>query len=88
MAFVAVYDLCVLFPRTVRDILARIAAAGLVRARWSEHIHQELQEKLVAKYSDIAESQQIAKLIKFLTNAVPGLSRPWLRRTDRLLQAR
>jgi hypothetical protein len=71
MALVAIYDSCVLFPRTMRDILTRVAAAGLVRARWTEHIHQELRETLVEKYPDMAKGEQIAKLIEFLTNSVP-----------------
>jgi len=71
MAFVAIYDSCVLFPRTMRDILVRVAAAGLVRAQWSEHIHEELRAKLVAKYTDMADGEQIPKLIDFLTRSVP-----------------
>lgn len=71
MAFVAIYDACVLFPRTMRDILTRIAAAGLVRARWSEHIHDELRTRLVVQYPDMAEGEQIDKLIGFLMRTVP-----------------
>jgi len=71
MAFVAIYDSCVLFPRAMRDILTRVAAAGLVRAQWTEHIHEELRAKLVEKYPDMAEGEQIEKLISFLTSAVP-----------------
>lgn len=71
MPFVAVYDSCVLFPRTMRDILVRVAAAGLVRAQWTEHIHDELRAKLVENYPDMADGQQIPKLIEFLTNSVP-----------------
>lgn len=71
MAFLAIYDSCVLFPRTMRDILTRIAAAGIVRAQWTEHIHDELRQRLVAKYPDMAEGEQINKLIAFLTRSVP-----------------
>jgi hypothetical protein len=41
MAFVVVYDACVLYPMTVRDLLLRIANTGVVRARWSERILDE-----------------------------------------------
>lgn len=71
MAFVAIYDSCVLFPRTMRDILTRVAAAGLVRAQWTEHIHTELRERLASKYPDMAEGGQLDKLIGFLTRTVP-----------------
>ncbi|MDH3007100.1 PIN domain-containing protein [Gordonia alkanivorans] len=71
MPFIVIYDSCVLFPRTMRDILTRVAAAGLVRARWTEHIHDELRGRLVDKYPDMAEGEQINKLIAFLMDTVP-----------------
>lgn len=54
----------------MRDILTRVAAAGLVRAQWSEHIHQELRRKLVEHYPDM-QGSQIDKLIEFLRRTVP-----------------
>ncbi|WP_327415535.1 hypothetical protein [Streptomyces sp. NBC_01233] len=33
MAFTVVYDACVLYPSTLRDLLIRIAQAGLVQAK-------------------------------------------------------
>lgn len=41
MAFVVIYDACVLHPAPLRDLLMRVAHAGLVRARWSERILDE-----------------------------------------------
>ncbi len=41
MAFVVVYDACVLYPAAVRDLLIRIANTGVVRARWSDSILDE-----------------------------------------------
>ena len=41
MAFVVVYDACVLYPAPVRDLLIRIANAGVVRARWTDRILDE-----------------------------------------------
>src|SRR5438874_4108900 len=38
MSFVVVYDACVLYPSTLRDLLIRIAQAGLVQARWTDRI--------------------------------------------------
>ena len=55
----------------MRDILTRVAAAGLVRARWSDDIHRELRERLAEKYPDMAEGDQLDKLIAFLTASVP-----------------
>ncbi len=41
MAFVIIYDACVLYPAPIRDLLLRIALSGLVRARWSDQILDE-----------------------------------------------
>lgn len=41
MAFVVVYDACVLYPAPLRDLLLRVARTGLVRARWSDAILDE-----------------------------------------------
>lgn len=41
MALCVVYDACVLFPAPLRDLLMRVAHAGLVRARWSDNILDE-----------------------------------------------
>lgn len=41
MAFVVLYDACVLYPAPLRDLLIRLANTGIVRARWSEAILDE-----------------------------------------------
>jgi len=41
MAFVVVYDACVLYPSHLRDLLVRLANAGIVQAKWSERIVDE-----------------------------------------------
>jgi hypothetical protein len=38
MAFVVVYDTCALYGNTPRDLLIRVAQAGMVQAKWSEDI--------------------------------------------------
>jgi predicted nucleic acid-binding protein len=40
-SFTAVYDACVLYPAPLRDLLLQIALTDLVRARWTEQIHDE-----------------------------------------------
>jgi hypothetical protein len=37
----AVYDANILYPAPLRDLFIRLAQAGLVRARWTEAIHDE-----------------------------------------------
>lgn len=41
MAFVAVYDANVLYPSSLRDVLIRVAQAGLVQAKWTDRILDE-----------------------------------------------
>lgn len=41
MAFVVVYDACILYPAPLRDLVLRIAASGVVQARWSDTILDE-----------------------------------------------
>jgi predicted nucleic acid-binding protein len=42
MPFVVIYDASVLYPNTQRDLLLRIAQSGLVQARWTEQILDEM----------------------------------------------
>lgn len=42
MAFVVVYDASVLYPSTTRDLLIRLAQAGLVQAKWTATILDEV----------------------------------------------
>lgn len=53
MAPVAVYDACVLFPATLRDLMLRLAAAGLVQPRWSERILDECFRSIGAKRPEL-----------------------------------
>ncbi|WP_329133900.1 PIN domain-containing protein [Streptomyces sp. NBC_01476] len=52
MAFVAVYDANVLYPSVLRDVLIRVAAAGLVQAKWTETILDETFRNLMANRPD------------------------------------
>jgi hypothetical protein len=48
MAFVVVYDACVLYPASIRDLLVRLAGTGLFRARWTARILDECFRSIVA----------------------------------------
>lgn len=56
MAFVVVYDACVLYPAPLRDLLMRLAVKGLVRARWTEQILDECFRNILAKRPDLNAS--------------------------------
>jgi predicted nucleic acid-binding protein len=53
MAFVVVYDANVLYPSTLRDLLIRIAQAGLVQAKWTNQILDEVFRNLIANRPDL-----------------------------------
>lgn len=53
MSFVVVYDANVLYPSTLRDLLIRIAQAGLVQAKWTDQILDEVFENLLANRPDL-----------------------------------
>lgn len=38
MSFTVIYDANVLYPNSLRDLLIRVAQAGLVEAKWTEKI--------------------------------------------------
>jgi hypothetical protein len=43
----AIIDACVLYSAPVRDLIVRVAQAGLLHARWSEQIHEEWMRNLL-----------------------------------------
>ena len=48
---VAVYDANVLYPAQLCDLLMRLAVGGVVRAHWTERIHDEWMRNVHADYS-------------------------------------
>ncbi len=53
MAFVVVYDSSVLYPSALRDLLIRVAQAGLVQARWTDEILDEVFGSLAQNRPDL-----------------------------------
>ncbi len=48
MAFVVVYDANALYPDRLRDLLIRVAQAGMVQAKWTHQILDETFRNVVA----------------------------------------
>jgi predicted nucleic acid-binding protein len=69
MAFTVIYDANVLYPNTLRDLLIRIAQAGLVQARWTAAILDEMIGALARNRSDIHEDK-LERLRRLMTGAV------------------
>jgi len=51
-----VYDACVLYPNTLRDLLIRIAQSGLCQAKWTDQILGETFKNLQASRPELDES--------------------------------
>jgi len=69
-AFTAVYDACVLYPAPLRDLLLRLGASGLFRARWTDHINEEWRRSLQQNRPDIPEAR-LHKLVELVNASVP-----------------
>jgi hypothetical protein len=70
MAFIVVYDACVLHPAPVRDLLVRIANAGLVHARWSEAILDECFRSILTQRPDLVP-RALDRTRRLMMEAVP-----------------
>ena len=55
--FTALYDACVLYPAPLRDMLMHLAMTGLLRARWTNQIHDEWIGSLLKQRPDLKRSQ-------------------------------
>ena len=53
MTFVVVYDACVLYPSFLRDVLIRVAKVGMVQAKWTGTILDEVFENLSKDRPDL-----------------------------------
>ena len=51
------YDACVLYPAPLRDFLMQLATTGLFRAAWTEQIHEEWIESLLANRPDLTRTR-------------------------------
>jgi predicted nucleic acid-binding protein len=69
MAFTVVYDACVLFPAPLRDLLMRVAHAGLVKARWSDTILDECFRNIIAFRPDL-DPAMLARTRRLMNTAV------------------
>ncbi|MBX9626148.1 MAG: PIN domain-containing protein, partial [Gemmataceae bacterium] len=54
---IAVYDACVLYPAPIRDLLVHLAVLDVVAARWTDAIHDEWVESLLADRPDLTRGQ-------------------------------
>jgi predicted nucleic acid-binding protein len=69
-SFVAVFDACVLYPASVRDLLLRLALTDLFRARWTERIHDEWISAVLKQRQDLSKAQ-LERTRDLMDQAVP-----------------
>ncbi|GAA5105242.1 PIN domain-containing protein [Haloechinothrix salitolerans] len=69
MAFVVVYDASVLYPNTLRDLLIRIAQGGLVQAKWTDEILDEVFRNVEANRPDL-DPNKLARTRMLITRSV------------------
>jgi predicted nucleic acid-binding protein len=67
---VALLDANVLYPARLRDLLIRLAIAGLYQARWSDRILDECFDNLIADRPDLPAGQ-ITRTRRLMTTALP-----------------
>ncbi len=53
MPFIVIYDANVLYPNSLRDLLIRVAQAGLVQAKWTDRILDETFRHLKENRPDL-----------------------------------
>lgn len=70
MAFTVIYDANVLYPNSLRDLLIRIAQAGVVQAKWTGEILDETLGSLRRNRPDISPNK-ISRLRDLMNAAVP-----------------
>jgi hypothetical protein len=70
VAFVVLYDACVLYPAPIRDLLLRIATTGVVRARWSDAILDECFRNIGAQRPDLPTAA-LERTRTLMNRAVP-----------------
>lgn len=69
MAFVVVYDANVLYPSTLRDVLIRVALTGLVQAKWTDEILDEVFRNIKANRPDLKPAD-LDRTRRLMTTAV------------------
>jgi predicted nucleic acid-binding protein len=70
MAFIVIYDANVLYPNSLRDLLIRIAQAGLVQAKWTNEILDETFGALRRNRPEISQDK-LNRLRDLVNAAVP-----------------
>ena len=69
--YTVIYDASVLYPAPLRDLLLQLATANLLRAKWTNKIHDEWIENLLENRADI-DRAALARTRHLMNIAVPN----------------
>lgn len=72
MAFIVVYDACVLYPAPLRDLLIRVVLTGVVRARWTDQILDECFRSILADRPDLT-AEKVERTRAAMNRAIPDV---------------
>jgi predicted nucleic acid-binding protein len=53
----AIIDACVLYSAPVRDLIVRLAQAGLIQARWTAEIHDEWMRNVLTNHPNLTRAR-------------------------------
>ena len=67
--YTALFDACVLYPQTLRDVLLSLARTELFRARWSADINEEWTRNRLARNPE--QAAQIRRTLELVNASVP-----------------
>ncbi len=70
---VAVLDVCVLYSAPLRDLLMRLAGRGLYSPRWTEQIHDEWMENVLANRPELSRAKLERTRVLMNTHAAGSL---------------
>jgi predicted nucleic acid-binding protein len=70
VAFVAIYDACVLYPAPLRDLLIRLAVKHLFQAKWSDEILDEVFRNILKQRPDL-NARKLERTRQLMIEAVP-----------------
>jgi hypothetical protein len=70
VAEIVLYDACVLYPASLRDLLVRLALSDVFQARWTDEIHDEWTRNVLANRPDIS-SASLARCRRLMDLHVP-----------------
>lgn len=68
--FTVVYDACVLYPASVRDLIVELARTGLLRAKWTVRIHAEWINAAIRHRPEL-DRARLERVAELMNSAVP-----------------